>query len=142
MSRSWLVITAVVGVLGVCGEIRTARMYAADANESSVSVAKQQKALAENALQVLTNLENQGRLDVGTGQVARWSRRLVEATRKSGATKAEAAEALKQHQARMDERVLRIQKRLESAKATQLDVWNAKYEALEAKMWIQEDQEN
>jgi hypothetical protein len=117
-------------------------MYAADANESSVSVAKQQKALAENALQVLTNLENQGRLDVGTGQVARWSRRLVEATRKSGATKAEAAEALKQHQARMDERVLRIQKRLESAKATQLDVWNAKYEALEAKMWIQEDQEN
>jgi hypothetical protein len=65
---------------------------------------------------------------------------LVDATRKSGATKAEVMQAIKDHLARMDER-FSVVKRLNKAEAaTQMDVLNAQYEAMEAKVWLEEEQ--
>jgi hypothetical protein len=114
----------------------------ANANQTSIELAKQQKSLAQNALQRATSLENQSQLDPGMRDVPRWSRRLVEATRKSGASKAEVAEAMKEHQARMDERLRRIKAKFDAAVVTEGVVWSAEYEALEAKMWMQESLEN
>src|SRR6478736_463168 len=91
--------TASVAVLGIQG-LRA--VGADDQRTTAVSLAKQEKALAEEALKSITALEAQGRLSIGLGAVPRWSRRLVEATRKSGASQAEVLEVIKQHVARME----------------------------------------
>ena len=83
-----------------------AQSLAADpknAKDNQADIAKQEIALAKEALQIATQLEKQGRTD--SHNVSIWSRRLVEATRKSGATKPEVVQAIEDHLVRMDERV-------------------------------------
>jgi hypothetical protein len=66
----------------------------------------------------------------------------VEATRKSGASKPDVVQALKDHIARMDQRVEIMKARRQSARATMTAVLNAQYEALEARAWlVEEDKE-
>jgi len=121
--------TASVAVLGVQG---LQVVGADDQRTSAVSLAKQEMALAEDALKFTTNLEARGQLSIGLGAVPRWSRRLVEATRRSGASHAELAEAIKQHVARMERRLDVVTKQQEAAVATYGEVLDAKYEVLEA----------
>ena len=68
-----------------------------------------------------------------------WSRRFVEATRKSGLMKPEVAIALKEHVARTEARVERIARLSKAGMASQSDLLNAQYKALEAKRWLQEE---
>ena len=120
-----------------------AQSLAADtknAKDSSAEIARQEIALAKAALPIVTQLEKQGRTDSGSNSVSSWSKRLLEATRKSGATKAEVAKELSNHLLRMDERVEIMQARQQSARATETEVLNARYEALEAKAWLVEAQ--
>jgi hypothetical protein len=108
-----------------------------DANEGTVDIARQEIALAKEALEIFTQLEQQGRAD--SDSVSIWSRRLVEATRKSGASKPDVVQALKDHIARMDQRVEIMKARRQSARTTMTAVLNAQYEALEARAWLAEE---
>jgi hypothetical protein len=121
----------------------SAQSFAADAKnpkDNGDETAKQEIALAKEALPVVTKPENQGRTDPGSHAVSIWSRRLVEATCRSGATKAEITQAIKEHLVRMNERIEIMKARQQSARATELDVLNARYEALEARACLAEQQ--
>jgi hypothetical protein len=116
---------------------------AADANAAKAikaDIAKQEMELAKEALTIFTQLEKQGRTDPGSHTVSIWSRRLVEATRKSGATKPEVVQAIKDHLVRMDERVEIMKARQQSARAVETDVLSARYDALEARAWLAGEQ--
>src|SRR5207249_4536883 len=97
-------------------------LLGADQKQTGAEIAKRQKVLAEQALKFITQLEQQGQIGLGLRDVPRWSRRLVEATRKSGAKKPEIIEAVKQHLARMDDRVERLTKMYNTGVATHSDV--------------------
>jgi hypothetical protein len=138
MSRSTTAIGVVIVLFLVAMAIQGLPTVGADdqRTDTSVSLAKQEKAIAEEALKLLTDLEKQGQLSAGQADLPKWSRRLVEATRKSGATKAEILAAIKQHVSRMNDR-LKVVKRLhEAATVTQEVLLNAQYEALEATSWV------
>jgi hypothetical protein len=92
--------------VGIFGEAR--QSLAADAinvKDNGADLAKQEIALAKEALTTLALEEKQGQADLGSHDIFIWSRRLVEATRKSGAAKAEVMREIKDHLVRMDERV-------------------------------------
>jgi hypothetical protein len=111
------------------------RSLAADENTKATGapVGNQEVALAEEALKLITQSEMNGQASPGSHEASIWSRRLVEATRRSGATKPEIIEAIKQHSARMEERVSFVKRQHQAGGSTQVDVLNAQYEALEAK---------
>lgn len=137
-----LVLVAGLSILEIRGFGRfgiATQSLAADekhSKDNEADIAKQEMALASEALPVVTQLEKQGRSDPGSHAVSIWSRRLLEATRKSGATKAEVMQAIKDHLARMDERVEALKARQQSDRGTELEVLNARYDALEAKAWL------
>ena len=110
----------------------------ADGKPTVTSIAKQEKAIAEEALKRLTDPEARGQDSVG--DLAKWSRRLVEATRKSGASNADFVAAIEQHIARMDARVKAVRQLHEAALMTHCDLLDAEYEALEAKAWLLDEQ--
>ena len=62
MRRSRLSIIAVVVLLSGLLGLESIRLFGADANQASIDLAKQQKVLAQNALQRLTDLENRGQI--------------------------------------------------------------------------------
>ena len=101
-----LVLVAGVSVLeirGVGNFSASAQSLAADpknAKENRPTSPSKEMALAKEALQIARKLEEQARID--SNDVSIWSRRLVEATRKSRATKPEVVQAIKDHLARMD----------------------------------------
>ena len=116
---------------------------AADANATKAikpDIAKQEMELAKEALTIFTKLEQQARTDPGSNSVCIWSKRLVEATRKSGATKPEVVQAIKDHLVRTDERVEIVKARQQAARAAETDVLSARYDALEARAWLAEEQ--
>jgi hypothetical protein len=141
-----LVLVAGLSVLeirgfGIFGEAR--QSLAADAinaKDNGADIAKQEIALAKEALMLITQAEKQGQANLGSHDVPIWSRRLVEATRKSGATKTEVMQEIKDHLVRMDERVELVKALRQAARATQTDVLNAQYEALEARAWLAGEQ--
>lgn len=144
MSRSNLAVVGVSALFLVALGIQHVRAVGADNQQpdSSVSLAKQEKAIAEGALKLLTNLERQGQLNVGQADVPKWSRRLVDAIRKSGPSKAELLAAFEQHVSRMNARLQVVKQLHEAAAATQGDLLDAQYEALEARSWAAEQREN
>lgn len=137
MSRSTLTGVGVAALFAVALGVQVLRAVGADGQsaETVVSIAKQEKAIAEVALKVLTDSGDHGQLEV-----SRWSRRLVEATRKSGASKAEINAAIKQHVARTNRRLKIVQRLHEAAAVTLDDLLNAQYEALEAQSLAVESQ--
>ncbi len=116
------------------------RSFAADvnANESATDIAKQEMALARDALNLIAEYEKNVRATAGSNEAVIWSRRLVEAARKSGATKAEIIWTIKQHQARMSSRVALLRSYVQAGQATPIELLNGQYEALEAKAWLEE----
>jgi outer membrane protein TolC len=139
-----VIVTAFV-VLGICGINSfgySEQARAADpknASDARADIAKEKIAVAKQALEIVKTLEKQGRIE--SGEVAIWSKRLVEATRKSGATKAEIVQAIKDHLARMDLLVEIMKQRQQSARGTALGVLNAQYDVLEAKAWLADEQD-
>jgi hypothetical protein len=134
-----------VSILGIrgFGFKETRQSVAADVNskKTGAEIGKEEVALAKEALKVITRQEKEGLAVQGSNEVMIWSRRLAEATRKSGATKAEIIDAFKQYVARMDERV-DIMKRLHQASTLgYMDLLNAQYEAMEAKLWLEEEEQ-
>jgi hypothetical protein len=118
-----------------------AESFAADdkpASDSATEIAKQEIAIAKAALEIDARLEQQGRADSGSASL--WSKRMVEATRKSGATKAEIMQAIQAHLGRMEKRVELVKSQQRSARAIETDVLGARYDALEAKAWLAEEQ--
>ncbi len=151
LNRRWcataLVLVAGLSVLELRGFGNfgaPAQSLAADpihAKENRADIAKQEIALAKAALQIFTKLDGQGRTESGSNNVVGiWSRRLVEATRKSGATKPEVVQAIKDHLVRMEGRVEIMKARQQSARAVETDVLNVRYDALEARAWLAEEQ--
>jgi hypothetical protein len=140
MSRSNMATAGVAVLFLLAMGFQGLRAVGADdqRTDTSVSLAKQEKAIAEEALKLSTELENQGQLNVGRADVPKWSRRLVEATRKSGASKAEVAAAIEQHVSRMDNRLKVVKRLYEAVLVTHGDLLNAQYEALEARSWAGE----
>jgi hypothetical protein len=142
-----LVLVAGLSVLAIrgFGNFGTAtQSLAAGANATKAikaDIAKQEMELAKEALTIFTQLEKQARTNPGSNDVVGiWSRRLVEATRKSDATKPEVVQVIKDHLVRMDERVEIMKARQQSARAVETDVLSARYDALEARAWLAEEQ--
>ena len=140
--------TTVVFVLGglICGlgfgffsEGKQTIAVEINARESGTEIAKKEIALANEALKHIAELQKQDQGSAGLQSIPVWSHRLVEATRKSGATKPEIIEAVKQHLARMDQRVVQAKRLYEAALGPRLDVLNAQFEAMEAKALLDEE---
>ena len=141
--------TTVVLVLGslVCGIgfgvfSEGKRTVAAEINarESGAEIAKKEIVLANEAIKHIAELQKQGQGGPESQSIPVWSHRLVEATRKSGATKLEIVEALKQHLVRMDQHVAQVKRVYEARLAPRMDVLNAQFEAMEAKALLEEEQ--
>ena len=98
----------------------------------------QERAIAAEALKRLSDPDIRGQAKIE--DVSKWSRRLVESTRKSGASNAEVIEAIEQHIARMDGHLKVIQRLHEAAIVPHTDLLNAEYESLEAKGWLLAEQ--
>jgi hypothetical protein len=118
-----------------------ALLQGADTEISGIDIAKQQMALAEQALKDMTVLESTGQASPSLRDVPRWSRRFLEATRRSGASKADIVDAARQHVARMDSRVERLKRMLEAETVVTNELFDAEYEALEAKRLLVEAQD-
>ena len=119
--------------------LQRVQIFGADDKPTVSSIAKQEKAIAEEALKILTDPETRGQDNLG--DVAKWSRRLVEATRKSGAANADVVAAIEQHVARMDVRLRAVKRLHEATIVTHRDLLNAEYEALEAREWLLDEQQ-
>jgi hypothetical protein len=75
----------------------------------------------------------------GSHEASLWCRRFFEATRKSGAPESEVVKAIREYFGRMQERVGFVKRLHQAGAATQTDVLNAQYEALEAKARLEEE---
>ena len=111
----------------------------AKAAPAGVELAKEQVKVAEKALKMATELENNGQLLVGLNEVPKWSRRLAEGVKRSGATRPLAIEAVKDHVARMERRLALMKKLNDAGIATPIDLYNGQYDVLEAKAWLEEE---
>lgn len=103
-------------------------------------IAKQEAAVASEALTLLNRTDEQSLTSVESREVTMWSRRLVEATRRSGASKEDLSEILSQHLARVNKQRELIQRLYKHGVASRLDVLDAEYEALDAKSLLESNE--
>lgn len=138
LTRRFLVATLLL-VVGLA--VLSVRSTGAD-DKAVVDTARRQKGVAQKALEYIAAAEAAGRIGDYSRGIPKWSKRLVDATRESGAPKAELLEALKQHASLMDARAQRLAASLKagSGNITFIDVWDAEYEALEARALLEAEQ--
>ncbi len=107
---------------------------------TSHEIYKEQAELAREALEVLKSEVVHGVKTPGARVMATWSRRLVEAERKTGDAKAY-RQALQDHLALMTENVEFAEGEFKAGQVMITEVLDAKYALNEARLWIaREDQ--
>ncbi|WP_422923625.1 hypothetical protein [Singulisphaera sp. PoT] len=112
---------------------------AAPDNAASREIAKKQLVLAEQALDTVQRLARNGRLEVNDPSVAVWELRRLEALRKTGAGKAEMVAAIEKYLKDLEEQEAIAVARKESARGTQVPIYDVQYRRMEAEIWLSEE---
>jgi hypothetical protein len=79
------------------------------------------------------------RIDIATGPFSLWGRRRLEALRKAGAGKAEIVAALEKYANDLKEIEAIAKERMETARSTQLGVFEMQFLCKEAEIWLNEE---
>ena len=102
------------------------------------SLAREQLGLAQEALSHLDELQKQGRVRAYDHTFGVWEHRQVEAIRDAGGSRAEFIAALEGHVKRLRDRQ-RLAEEAYRAGADRMDLLDAKYRALEAEIWLNQE---
>lgn len=126
-----------VGLASLVGALASAAQKAQDPNKI---LADDQLKLARLALKDLDRMRLSGESSVLDPRVAVWERRQIEALRASGAGKEELIVALKAYAKRMKD-LAQVAEGIhaKSGQISRVDVNDAKYRALEAEMWVNDE---
>jgi RNA polymerase sigma factor (sigma-70 family) len=102
-------------------------------------LARQQLALIDDALEMLHRFALNARIELGSPSIAIWERRKLDTLRKAGAGKAEIIAALEATIKSLNEYEAVAKARKESARGTQLDVFEFQFRRMEAETWLNEE---
>lgn len=100
------------------------------------ALAREQLALIEAAQQTKNALARTGRVDFASPSFSIWERRKVETLRRSGAGKAEIIAALEQTLEVLKKQEAAIEAVRQSARATEIEVYDVKYRRMEAEIQL------
>lgn len=103
------------------------------------TLAREQVALADEALTMLQALARNSRVSIGDPAFSLWERRWVEALRRTGAGKAEMVAALEKYIERLKEAEEIAKARHQSARGTLVEVHDVKFRLTEAAIWLNEE---
>jgi hypothetical protein len=103
------------------------------------TLGKEQLALAEQALKDLDLLSRDGQVGIADRSFILWSRRQIEALRASGAGEAEMIAALESYVDRLKKHERHTEAFSQKAQATRVDLLDARYQRLEAEIWLAEE---
>jgi hypothetical protein len=112
---------------------------AAADNAANQALARQQLALIDDAWATLHQLAQNARISIADPSFSLWGRRRLETLRRTGATKAEIVAALEKYIEilKMDEVI--AQNRVQSARGTQVEIYDVKFRRIEAEIWLNEE---
>jgi hypothetical protein len=133
-------IGVLLGIVAMAGALAPAPPQPEDPIKT---IAEEQLKLADQALRDLDALYKKGAMrgempNANPG-FALWERRKIDALRASGASKAEIVAALEVHTKRMKDQVRYIETAFAKNVVGRVDVFDAKYSALEAEMWLSQE---
>jgi hypothetical protein len=100
-------------------------------------LAMKQLALIEKAWAMVDELARSGRL--GINDLSRWGHRRLETLRRTGAGKAEIVAALEKYVKTLNEYEAIAKDLVQSARATQVAVYDVQYLRMEAEIWLNEE---
>jgi hypothetical protein len=100
------------------------------------ALARQQLALADEALAMLHQLARNGRTSISSPAFSLWGRRRMEALRKAGAGKAEIVAALEKEIDSLKQEEALAEAQHQAARATQVDVYDVRFRRMEAEIWL------
>ena len=103
------------------------------------ALAREQLALIDEALAMLHQLARNARISIADPSFSLWGRRRLETLRKAGAGKAEIVAALEKYINSLKEDEAIAKARKESARGTQVDVYDVQFRRLEAEIWLNEE---
>ncbi|MDR3637714.1 MAG: sigma-70 family RNA polymerase sigma factor [Isosphaeraceae bacterium] len=103
------------------------------------ALAREQLTLIDNALVVLHKLAQNGRIRVADPSFSLWGRRKLETLRKTGAGKAEIIAALEKYINSLKEEEVIVEAMRQSARGTQVDVYDVQFRRMEAEIWLNEE---
>jgi hypothetical protein len=126
-------------LLGICALAAVLAPAASQAPDRKKSLAREQLALARQALQSLDQMYRSGDVPLEEASIAVWERRQVEAVRDAGTSRAEFIAALERYVTRMRNRQQIVEERHRAAGAAFVGVLDAKYRVLEAEMWLNQE---
>lgn len=140
------VLALVVSMLGIRGFLvfgEPKRSVAADANAVSgaTEIAKQQVAIANQALRELEQLQKIGAIGKLDDTLDVWWRRLIESLRNGGGDEAALTQALKDYVEHTKANLRDTEAFRKTGQTSQMQLYDAKYQALEAESWLAEAQE-
>lgn len=125
---------------GARDEARTTSAPKADAGgEAGRALAKEQLVLIDNASEVLRQMAEKGLVETSDPRFALWGRRRVETLRQTGAGKAEVVAALETYIKGLKQEEEIAAARRQAARASMLDVYDARYRRMEAEGWLNEE---
>jgi hypothetical protein len=131
---------------GAREQARTAPPTAAGAGGAAVpdlaanrDIARQQVALIDEAEATLRQLARHGKMDIADSSFSLWGSRRLEALRRAGAGKAEIVAALEKYIAILKEDEALAESLKQSARGTQLTVYDIQFRRMEAEIWLNEE---
>jgi hypothetical protein len=114
--------------------------FAAPSNmAANRALARQQLALIDDAWALAHSLAQNARIEIATGPFGLWGRRRLEALRKAGAGKAEIVTALEKYINNLKDLEAIAKARVESGRATPLDVYEMRFLRMEAEIWLNDE---
>ena len=99
----------------------------------------QQLALIDEALAMLDQQAREGRITAVDPAFSLWGRRKLETLRKMGSGKAEVVAALEKYVNTLKREEAMAEAKHQAARATQVDVHDARFRRLEAEIWLNEE---
>jgi hypothetical protein len=103
------------------------------------ALARKQLALIDDALATLHQLALNARVNISDPRFSLWGRRRLETLRKAGAEKAEIVAALEKYIDSLKQEEAIAEGMRQSARATQVDVWDVQFRRMEAEIWLNEE---
>ncbi len=103
------------------------------------AIARKQLALIDDALAMLNQLARNARVDLASPSFALWEHRRMETLRKAGAGKAEIVAALEKTIDSLRQIEAIAKNRVESARGTQVEVYDVQFRRMEAEIWLNEE---
>jgi len=103
------------------------------------ALARQQLALIDEVLPLLHERARNGRLSIADPSFSVWGRRRLETLHKAGAGKAEIVAALEKYINTLKEEEAIAKALKESARGTELGIYDAQFRRLEAEIWLNEE---